>query len=104
LRFADAERLRDLLTEREISVFYDRDEQYRIIAENVEDYLVPIYRTEALFVVPILSPAYPTRIWAKIESDVFKERFGEGAVIPVKLSTVAEGFFQYVYGLRISDH
>jgi hypothetical protein len=88
-----AERLRDLLTERELSVFYDRDEQHRIIAENVEDYLVPIYRTEALFVVPILSPAYPTRIWAKIESDAFKERFGEGAVIPIKLSTVAEGFF-----------
>jgi hypothetical protein len=88
-----AERLRDLLTERELSVFYDRDEQHRIIAENVEDYLVPIYRTEALFVVPILSPEYPTRIWAKIESDACKERFGKGAVIPIKLNTVAEGFF-----------
>ena len=43
--------------------------------------------------MPILSPAYPTRISAKIESDAFKERFGEGAVIPIRLSTVAEGFF-----------
>lgn len=88
-----AEQLRNLLAERELTVFYDNDEQHRIIAENVEDYLVPIYRTEALFVLPILSPAYPTRIWAKIESDAFKERFGEGAVIPIKLNTVAEGFF-----------
>jgi hypothetical protein len=88
-----AERLRDLLIERELSIFYDKDEQHRIIAENVEDYLVPIYRTEALFVLPILSPAYPTRIWAKIESDAFKDRFGQGAVIPIRLSTVSEGYF-----------
>jgi hypothetical protein len=60
---------------------------------DVEDYLVPIYKTEAMFVLPILSPTYPTRIWAKIESDAFKERFGQSAVIPIKLSTVQEGFF-----------
>lgn len=88
-----AERLRDALAERELSVFYDKDERHRIIAENVEDYLVPIYKTEALFVIPILSPAYPTRVWAKIESDAFKERFGKSAVIPIKLNTVVEGFF-----------
>lgn len=98
LSFAGAERaiaarLRELIIERDLTVFYDNDEQHRIIAENVEDYLVPIYRTEALFVLPILSPAYPTRIWTKIESDAFSERFGENAVIPIRLSTVAEGFF-----------
>lgn len=88
-----AEKLKDLLVEREIAVFYDRDEQHRIIAEDVEDYLVPIYKTEALFVLPILSPEYPQRIWAKIESDAFRNRFGEGAVIPLVLSSVHEGFF-----------
>ena len=90
---AIAERLRHLLSERQLAVFYDNDEQHRIIAEDVEDYLVPIYKTEAMFVLPILSPTYPTRIWAKIESDAFKERFGQSAVIPIKLSTVQEGFF-----------
>jgi hypothetical protein len=88
-----AEKLRDLLVQREISVFYDRDEQHKILAVDVEDYLVPIYRTEALFVLPILSPDYPTRIWAKIESDAFRDRFGSGSVIPIKLNTVQEGFF-----------
>lgn len=34
-----AERLRELLTDRELSVFYDKDEQHRILAENIEDYL-----------------------------------------------------------------
>lgn len=88
-----AEKLRDALVEREISVFYDKDEQHRIIAEDVEEYLVPIYRTEALFVVPILSPEYPQRIWAKIESDAFRNRFGEGAIIPLKTERVVDGFF-----------
>lgn len=90
---AIAERLNALLAERELSVFYDQNEQHRIIAQDVEDYLVPIYRSEAMFVVPLLSPTYPTRIWAKIESDAFRERFGQGAVIPIRLSTVQDGFF-----------
>lgn len=98
LSFAGAQRdiaqqLRDELVDREISVFYDKDEQHRILAKDVEEYLIPIYRSEALFVVPILSPEYPQRIWAKIESDAFRARFGEGAVIPVVLSSVVEGFF-----------
>ena len=42
-----AEALRDRLGESEISTFYDRDEQHRILAANVEDYLAPIYRSEA---------------------------------------------------------
>ena len=67
-----AQRLCHLLTEREISVFYDEDEQHRILAENVEDYLAPIYRTEAAYVVPLLSKHFPRKIWTKFESDQFK--------------------------------
>ncbi len=39
---AFAQRLFDLLAEQEFSVFYDANEQSRILAENVEDYLGPI--------------------------------------------------------------
>jgi hypothetical protein len=88
-----AERLFGLLNEREISVFYDINEQHRIVAMNIEDYLGPIYRSEARYVVPLLSPDYPTRIWTKFESDNFAHRFGENAVIPIWFSTVKEGYF-----------
>ncbi|MDI1327624.1 MAG: hypothetical protein PSV23_12600 [Brevundimonas sp.] len=88
-----AHELHNILEEREVSVFYDHNEQHRIIARNVEDYLGPIYRTEARYVVPILSAEYPTRIWTKFESDQFRQRFGEEAVIPVRLTDVREGFF-----------
>lgn len=96
--FAGAERdlarkLHEALTEREVASFYDENEQHRIIAQNVEDYLAPIYRSEAKYVVVIQSPAYPTRIWTKFESDNFRERFGEGAVIPIRFLTVVPGFF-----------
>src|SRR5207237_7974017 len=49
----------ELTTTYELSVFYDQNEQHRILAENIEDYLGPIYRTEAKFVVALLGPEYP---------------------------------------------
>jgi hypothetical protein len=88
-----ARRLHEILQEREVPTFYDEDEQHRIIANNVEEYLGPIYRSEARYVIPLLSPDYPTRIWTKIESDQFKERFGAGAVIPVRFTIAKPGFF-----------
>lgn len=88
-----AERLHEILTEREVSSFYDKNEQHRIIAQNVEDYLAPIYRSEAKYIVVLQSPAYPTRIWTKFESDSFRDRFGKNDVIPIRYTTVVPGFF-----------
>lgn len=88
-----AEMLFEYLSEHEIAVFYDKNEQHRILAENVEDYLAPIYRSEASFVIVLLGKEYPKRIWTKFESEQFKERFGEKAVIPVWLSDVQPGMF-----------
>lgn len=83
----------DGLSEREVSVFYDKDEQHRILAEKVEDYLQPIYRTEAAYVVALLSEHYPNKIWTKFESDQFKSRFGDNAVIPIRFRSARDGFF-----------
>jgi hypothetical protein len=88
-----AARLHEILAERQISVFYDNNEQHRILAEHVEEYLAPIYRYEAAYVVPLLSKEYPKKIWTKFESDNFKHRFGENAVIPIRFTDVQEGFF-----------
>jgi hypothetical protein len=98
LSFAGADRneakaLHDILQQREVACFYDENEQHRIIAANIEDYLAPIYRSEASYVIAFQSPNYPTRIWTKIESDHFRERFGEGAVIPIRFTTTQPGFF-----------
>ncbi|CAD7036216.1 TIR domain-containing protein [Pseudorhizobium halotolerans] len=88
-----AEKIFALLSEREVSCFYDENEQHRIISQNVEDYLAPIYRSEARYVVVLQSPEYPTRIWTKFESDHFRERFGRNEVIPIRFTTVVPGFF-----------
>lgn len=85
--------LADRLSERELETFYDRYEQYRIMAEDVEEYLRPIYQSEASFVVVLLGPEYPKRIWTKFESDAFKDRFGDGSVIPVWFSDAPLGMF-----------
>jgi hypothetical protein len=83
----------ELATEYELSVFYDENEQHRILAQNVEDYLGPIYSSEAKYVVALLGPDYPKRIWTKFESDQFRKRFGEGAVVPIWFSSSPPGIF-----------
>lgn len=88
-----AEKLFTALTENEVEVFYDKNEQHRILAEDVEDYLRPIYQSEAQFVVVLLGPEYPKRIWTKIESDAFRERLADGAVIPIWFSDAPPSMF-----------
>ena len=78
-----AEALFGALSSAEVEVFYDKNEQHRILAEDVEGYLRPIYQSEAQYVVVLLGPEYPKRIWTKIESDAFRERINDGSVIPV---------------------
>lgn len=88
-----AEALFDALNSREISVFYDKNEQHRILANDVEEYLAPIYRSESRFVVPLLGKDYPKKIWTKFESEQFKQRFGAGSVIPIWFSDAPAGLF-----------
>ena len=88
-----AERLYSKLADNEISVFYDNNEQARILSADVEDYLAPIYRSESRFIVPFLSKDYPTRVWCKFEADHFKQRFGENSVIPLWMSDNTPGMF-----------
>lgn len=88
-----AESLFKRLSEEEVSIFYDKNEQHRILAGNVEEYLGPIYRSEAQFVIILLGPDYPKRIWTKFESQQFKDRFGEGSVIPIWFDNAPVGLF-----------
>ena len=77
----------------EIAVFYDDNEQTDIISHDLEEYLYPIYNSEAAYVVPFLSKHYPGKVWTRFESNAFKERFGENAVIPIRFDDVQEAMF-----------
>ncbi len=88
-----AEMLSDKLEEKETQVFYDKNEQHRILASNIEDYLRPIYQSDAEFIIVLLGKEYPKKIWTKFESEQFKERFKENAVIPIWFSDTDLGIF-----------
>lgn len=88
-----AEKIFGGLATNEISVFYDKNEQHRIPAQNIEDYLAPIYHSEAKYVICLLSRNYPTRIWTKFESEQFKDRFGENSIIPILFTDSPPGMF-----------
>ncbi len=105
-----AEALFNKLAASEVEVFYDKNEQHRILAQDVEEYLRPIYQSEAQFIVVLLGPAYPKRIWTKIESDAFRERLEDGNVIPIWFSDAPPSIFDSTRergGLdfdRVEDH
>ncbi len=88
-----AEALFCALEDHELEVFYDRNEQHRILAEDVEEYLAPIYASDAQLVVCVLGPDYPKKVWTKFESAQFKQRFKSGEVVPIVLSTSPLGVF-----------
>ena len=88
-----AELLWGQLQEAEVEVFYDRNERHRILASDVEEYLRPIYQSEARFVVVLLGAAYPKKIWTKFESEQFRDRFGKDTVIPVWFADTPPGMF-----------
>lgn len=88
-----AEKLFLKLSDNELEVFYDKNEQHRILAKDVEEYLRPIYQSEAQYIIVLLGIEYPHRIWTKIESDAFGARFGEDSVIPIWFSDVPSGMF-----------
>lgn len=81
------------LSHREFSVFYDFNEQADILSQGVEEYLTPIYESESIFVLCLLSSAYPTRIWTRIEGQAFKHRFAKGEVIPIRFTDAPPGMF-----------
>lgn len=86
-----AKKIFEELTDLEFNVFYDENEQHRILGRNVEDYLAPIYKSEATFVICLLSPDYPKRVWTKIESEQFKDRFGTASVLPIRFENATIG-------------
>lgn len=98
LSFAGADRpiaegIFKALQEEELEVFYDLNEQHRILAEDVEEYLAPIYSSDAQLVICVLGPDYPKKIWTKFESTQFRQRFKSGEVVPVVLDTAPPGMF-----------
>lgn len=94
-----AEMIADELSHREFSVFYDFAEQGRMLAVDLEEYLAPIYRSEASFVLCIMGPDYPKRVWTKFESKQFKARFGAESVIPVWVGGADPSMFDQAAGV-----
>lgn len=88
-----AELLSEKLSEREITVFYDKNEQHSILASNVEDYLEPIYASDAEYIIVLLSQYYPKKIWTKFEANSYKQRFEDNAVIPIWYSDIPVSLF-----------
>lgn len=78
------------------AVFYDENEQHRIVAENVEEFLAPIYASNAAYVIVLIGPKYGHKRWTRFESDQFRDKMGLGRVIPIMSADVELSAFDRV--------
>lgn len=78
-----AELLQSHLEEHGLAVFYDKAEEARILAGDVEAILGPIYENGCRFVVAILGEKYGVKRWTLFEADKYKHRIDNGEVIPL---------------------
>lgn len=92
-----AEALSLALKEHDLQIFYDFDQAHEIAGADLEKYLAPIYGSESEFILALISGSYPTRVWAKFESEQFRVRFGEDRVIPVFLDGTQPTFFDELF-------
>lgn len=78
-----AEHLRDALEDLGHVVFYDLDEQSRLLAEDLGEFLKPVYEVDARLVVAILGERYGSKRWTQFEADAYLPRVDRGEVIPI---------------------
>ena len=85
---AYAQALADFLEENEYSVFYDKNAAADILGHDLDSYFAPIYESEARYVIAMIDSTYPNKVWTAFESEKYKHRFGENAVIPILFEDV----------------
>ena len=88
-----AEHLRNDLEEHDLSVFYDKSAESRIMAEDIEAVLGPKYSHESRFVVAILGEKYGIKKWTLFESDKYRHRIDLHEVIPIVSTKVPQSAF-----------
>ena len=88
-----ADQLRNYLEEHDLSVFYDKSQESKIMAQDVEAVLGPKYSTESRFVVAILGEKYGLKKWTLFESDNYRHRIEKFEVIPIVSAKVPENAF-----------
>ena len=88
---ATADKFADLLTSREIKVYYDPYEPDAIWGKDVVDHLVNLYARKARYCVLFLSQHYPLRKWTEVERTSAQERAFRDAneyILPILLDDV----------------
>lgn len=88
-----AERLFFALQDLGLTVFYDWNEQHKILGEDVERYLEPVYRDGSTYVVAILGETYGERHWTAFEASIVEGRIESHAVIPIWSKRARVGAF-----------
>lgn len=88
-----AQMLHDVLVDNGYAVFYDFAEQHRLLANDVEAYLGPIYESGSRYVVAVLGKSYGSKRWTLFEANKYRDLLDKGQVIPIWSVEVATSPF-----------
>jgi len=93
-----AQNLRDVIEDSGYAVFYDFNEQHRILGEDVEAFLEPIYRSGSRLVVAVLGKTYGLKRWTLFEAGAYKDRIDAGQVVGIWARDVPASPFDSLRG------
>lgn len=96
-----AEFLQNHLEEYGLAVFYDKAEEARILAGDVEQILGPIYEDGCRYVIAILGERYGIKRWTLFEASKYKHRIEEGRVIPIVSDKLPQTAFDPITKLGV---
>jgi hypothetical protein len=100
---ATADKFADLLTSKDIKVFYDTYEPAALWGKNVIDHLVNLYARKARYCVLFISQHYPLRKWTEVERTSAQERAFRDAneyILPILLDDVEVPGITEITGYR----
>ena len=73
----------NMLVENEVSVFYDNDASSEMLGKDLKEYFEPIYKSDAKYVIVLMDEFYSNKVWTLFESESYRKKWDENAVIPV---------------------
>lgn len=91
-----AEHLSNHLEEFGLAVFYDKAEESRILADDVEAILGPIYEKDCRYVVAVLGERYGYKRWCLFEASKYGDRIDKGEVIFICSTKIPQSAFDKI--------
>lgn len=94
----------DQLKERDVTVYYDKDYESKLLGADMEKTFKQIYAKDAKLIIVFLDSDYNKRVWPKFEKSCFEDRVKNEEVVPVFLTDEpVKGMPDTIFGIKCDN-